>query len=139
MSQIVVDSSTLILLAKCSLLQTFCSLFDVVVPEAVYAEVASENLLKDYPDAALNAELRKKGAIDIQRLENGDRFILPLSLHEGEGDALLLALKLGTLFATDDGKAIKAARFLKVPFIVTPKIVVELYKLQKISSKSSAQ
>ena len=133
MSQMVVDSSTLILLAKCSLLQTFCSLFDVVVPESVYAEVASEDLLKNYPDAALIAELQKKGAINIKRLENDDRLILPLSLHEGEGDALLLALKLGKLFATDDGKAIKAARFLKIPFIVTPKIVAELYKLQKIS------
>jgi hypothetical protein len=45
-----------------------------------------------------------------------------------------LAIKLGrSLFATDDGKAIRAARFFNVPFIVTPKIVVELFRLQKIS------
>jgi len=37
------------------------------------------------------------------------------------------------LFVTDDGKAIKAAKFFKVPFIITPKIVVELFRLQKIS------
>ena len=55
-------------------------------------------------------------------------------LHKGEEEALLLAVKLdGALFATDDGKAIKAARFFNVPFIVTPKIVVELFRLQKIS------
>jgi hypothetical protein len=40
MSQMVVDSSTLILLAKSSVLQTVCDLFDVVVPKAVNIEVA---------------------------------------------------------------------------------------------------
>jgi hypothetical protein len=49
-----------------------------------------------------------------------------------------LAKKLeGSLLATDDGKAIKAARFFNVPFIITPKIVVELFRLQKISFKKA--
>ena len=53
-------------------------------------------------------------------------------------NALLLAVKLGRLlFATDDGKAIKAARFFNVPFIITPKIVVELFRLQEISFKKA--
>jgi predicted DNA-binding protein len=53
---------------------------------------------------------------------------------------LLLAIKLGkSLFATDDGKAIKAARFFKVPFIVSSKIVVELFRLQKISFKKARE
>jgi hypothetical protein len=30
---------------------------------------------------------------------------------------------------------IRAARFLRVPFIITPKLVVELFRLQKISFK----
>ncbi len=61
-----------------------------------------------------------------------------VSLHKGEEEALLLAIKPGgSLLATDDGKAIKAARFFNVPFIVTPKIVVELFRLQKISFKKS--
>jgi hypothetical protein len=49
-----------------------------------------------------------------------------------------LAIKLGrSMFATDDGKAIKASKFFKVPFIITPKIVVELFRLQKISFKKA--
>ena len=53
---------------------------------------------------------------------------------------MLLAIKLKrALLATDDGKAIKAARFLKVPFIITPKIVVELFRLQKISFKKARE
>lgn len=33
---------------------------------------------------------------------------------------------------TDDGKAIKACRYLKVPFIISPKVVTDLYRLGKI-------
>ena len=40
-----------------------------------------------------------------------------------------------SVFATDDGKAIKAARFLKIPFVISPKIVTELFKLERITFK----
>ena len=137
MAQIVADSSTLILLAKCSLLEIVCDLFDIIVPKAVSIEVASEDLVKNFPDAALISELTSKGSIKVQTL-GSNRLSSPLSLHRGEEEALLLAIRLnGSLFATDDGKAIKAARFLNVPFIVTPKIVVELFRLQKISFKKA--
>ena len=50
----------------------------------------------------------------------------------------MLAMKLGKpLLATDGGKAIKAARFLKISFIITSKIVVELLRLEKISFKKA--
>jgi predicted nucleic acid-binding protein len=140
MARMVVDSSSLILLAKCGLLQIVCDLFDVVVPKAVNIEVASEDLVKNYPDAALISDLTSKGAIKVQSPDSSDRLRLPLSLHKGEEDALLLAVKLGrSLFATDDGKAIKAAKFFKVPFIISPKIVVELFRLQKISFKKARE
>ena len=139
MAQIVADSSSLILLAKCSLLKILCDLFDVIVPKAVSIEVASEDLVKTYPDAALILKLISKGAIKVQSPGNG-RFPSPLSLHKGEEEALLLAINHnGSLLATDDGKAIKVARFFNVPFIVTPKIVVELFRLQKISFKKARE
>ena len=133
----VADSSALILLAKCSLLEIVCKLFEVVVPKTVTIEVASEDLIRNYPDAALISDLVSKGAIKVKRPGSAE-FTMPILLHQGEKDALLLAIKLKrALLATDDGKAIKAARFLKVPFIITPKIVVELFRLQKISFKKA--
>jgi predicted nucleic acid-binding protein len=139
LSRTVADSSALILLAKCNLLEIFCDLFEIIVPKAVSIEVASDNLVKIYPDALLISELISKGAIKVQSPEN-ERSPWPISLHKGEKEALLLAIKLGkTLFAADDGKAIKAARFFNVPFIVTPKIVVELFRLQKISFKTARE
>jgi len=139
MALMVADSSTLILLAKCSLLEIVCDLFEVVVPKAVIVEVASEDLVKNYPDAALISKLTSKGAIKVQSPDSS-KLPLPISLHKGEEEALLLAKKLGrSMFATDDGKAIKAARFFNVPFIITPKIVVELFRLQKISFKKARE
>jgi len=137
MPKMIADSSSLILLAKCSLLEIICGLFDVIVPTAAAAEVASDDLVGKYPDAALISNLITAGAIAIQDPGSAD---LPLSitLHQGEKEALMLAIKLGKpLLATDDGKAIKAARFLRIPFIITPKIVVELLKLKKISFKKA--
>jgi predicted nucleic acid-binding protein len=137
MTQIVADSSALILLAKCSLLKIVCDLYDVIVPNAVGLEVASEDLVKKYPDAALISELISKGTIRFQN-SSANLPSPPLSLHKGEKDALQLAIEMeGSLLATDDGKAVKAARFFNIPFIITPKIVVELFRLQKISFKKA--
>ena len=137
MARMVADSSALILLAKCSLLEIVCDLFEVIVPTAVTIEVASGDLVRTYPDAALISNLTSKGAIRVQSPGSAG-LPLPISLHQGKKDALLLAIKLGrSLLATDDGKAIKAARFLKVPFIITPKIVVELFRLGKVSFKKA--
>ena len=137
MIRMVADSSALILLAKCGLLEIACQLFDVIVPDTVIIEVASEKLVKNYPDAALISGLASNGTIKVQS-PGSDRPPIHVSLHRGEEDALFLAIKLGrSLLATDDGKAIKAARFFNVPFIVTPKIVVELFRLQKISLKKA--
>ncbi len=139
MPLMVADSSALILLAKCGLLEIVCNIFGVVVPAAVNIEVASEKMVKNYPDAALISVLTSKGAIKIQSPGRA-RLSTPISLHKGEKEALLLAIKLGgALLATDDGKAIKAARFFNVPFIVTPKIVVELFRLKKISFKKARE
>jgi predicted nucleic acid-binding protein len=132
MLQIVADSSSLILLAKCSMITDFCDHFEVIVPFSVIAEVASEELIRRYPDASLISELVMKGALRV-RSPDVD-FALPLTLHRGEQDALRIASSLANcLLANDDGKAIKAARFLKIPFVITPKIVIELYKSERIS------
>jgi predicted nucleic acid-binding protein len=135
----IADSSALILLAKCSLLEIVCNLFDVIVPKSVTTEVASEDLVRSYPDAALISDLISRRAITVQSPGRAT-FPSPILLHKGEEDALLLARKLrGSIIATDDRKAIKAARFMKIPFIITPKVVVELFRLQKISFKKTRE
>jgi len=133
MVRLVADSSALILLAKSGLLEIVCEVYEVMAPSAVGAEVANEALIRRHPDAALISELIKKGALKIETVGTPESS-LPVSLHRGEKDALCLAKERpGSRFATDDGKAIKAARFLRVPFIITPRIVVELFRLERLS------
>jgi len=139
MNRFVADSSALILLLKCRLLEIVCTLFEVVVPSSVVNETASEDLARDYPDAALIRDVISRGVIKIEDPDTAE-FKLPISLHRGEEDALLLALKSrGSVLATDDGKAIKAARFLKIPFTIAPRIVVDLFRLEKISLEKARQ
>jgi len=135
MARLVADSSALILLARCNLLEIACETFEVSAPSAVVSEVASATMVKKHPDAALISDLISRGSITVQD-PGATKTHLSISLHQGEEQALLLASKMeGSIFATDDGKAIKAARFLRIPFIITPKLVVELFRLQKISFK----
>jgi predicted nucleic acid-binding protein len=69
-----------------------------------------------------------------------DTTSIPVSLHRGEKEALRLSIQLGRcLLATDNGKAIKAARFLGVPFVITPKIVVELHRLKRVPLKKARE
>ena len=137
MIKIVTDSSALILLSKCNLIEKLCNSYDVFSPSSVISEVASDEIIEIYPDAARIAELVSKQKIKIQDPMEA-KHKLPLTLHQGEKDALFLALNLHkAIFATDDKKAIKAAKFVNLPFIITPKIVVDLFKHNKISYKEA--
>jgi len=50
---------------------------------------------------------------------------------------LLLKQTANSILATDDGKAIKACRYLNFPFIISPKIAIELYRLCMIDFTKS--
>jgi predicted nucleic acid-binding protein len=133
MAKIVTDSSALILLSKCGLIKKLCHSLDVLSPSSVISEVASDETVEIYPDAAIVAELVSNNKIQIQD-PVASKLKLPVTLHQGEKDALFLALNLKrAIFATDDKKAIKAAKFFNLPFVITPKIVVDLFKLKIIS------
>ena len=63
-----------------------------------------------------------------------------MTLGQGETDALFLDRELkNSIFATDDGKAIKASKFFMISFIVAPRIVGELFRLEKISYQFAKQ
>ncbi len=132
MSTIVADSSSLILLAKCTLLETLSGLFPILVPQGVMNEVIGPKLLKKYPDARIIYQLVSQGKIQVAIVEPVS-LDLEIAIHKGELETIVLAKKsTGSIIATDDGKAIKACRFLDIPFIITPKIVLELFRLDKI-------
>lgn len=142
MKIIVADSCSLVLLAKCNLLGTLSGFFSVVIPNAVYREVVNKDTIERFPDARVISDLINEKKIEVAQSKIApQRF--PVALDKGEAEALLLAKQTpNAILATDDGKAIKACRYLNLPFIISPRIALELYRLDGINfdkTKSSIE
>jgi predicted nucleic acid-binding protein len=61
-----------------------------------------------------------------------------LKVHQGEKEALALSLEYSeSILLTDDGNAVKIARYLKKLFVISPLIVLDLYQLGKISYETA--
>ncbi len=130
---LVMDASSLILLGKCGLIEVLSKEFRVIIPRKVFDEVADEEIVKQYPDANVIAELVHGGKIEVTSIEKRS-VKFPITLDEGETETILLARQMeNAILVTDDGKAIKACRYLKIPFIISPKVVTDLYRTGKIS------
>lgn len=138
MEKLILDSSSLILLTKCDVITEVSKLFELILPAAVFHETASENLLDRFPDAAVIASMVDDGILKVSPpVEDG--LPMPFAVHRGEKEALLLSLHGNrSMLATDDGRAIRAARFLRIPFIISPRMVLRL-AAQKLISYSKAR
>lgn len=84
------------------------------------------------PDSAGILSLCEKGR--IKRATAPPALSLPFQLGRGESDAIALAVKLkADALLTDDGKAIKACRFLSISYTTSPQVVIDLVRLKKLS------
>jgi len=137
---IVFNSSTLILLAKVELLDTFLGAGDekVVIPKEVERECCEE---KRTPDALLiQAAIREK-RIAVQPLQARRlcaKILADFPLGKGEAEALALAVsRKARLFATDDKKAIQAAKLLRIPFTTAVGSLVRMSEKGLLAKKEA--
>ncbi len=127
---IVFNSSTLILLAKVELLDTFLAEIkdNVVIPKQVQTECCEE---KQSVDALLIRQAIQEKKLFVQPLKDRrlyGKILVDFPLGKGEAEALALAAsQKAWLFATDDKKAIQASKLLKVPFTTALDILVRMY------------
>jgi len=127
---IVSNASTLILLAKVELLETFLAALDerVAIPKEVERECCEE---KRTPDALLIRKAIADGKIAVRTIKATKlygRLLADFPLGKGEAEALALALsRKARLFVTDDKKAIQASKLLKIPFATAVGILVRVY------------
>jgi len=127
MKIIVSDASSLILLSKASVLEKACARYEVFIPSSVEKEVTSSSLRTKYADAVQIHDLIRRDVLRVRRLTSR-RTKIPLGLGIGEADAIRLFQQLpAQLLLTDDGKAVKVCRMMRIPFTISPKIVVDLY------------
>lgn len=126
---IVFDASTLILLIKSDLMDLFISNYtgDVLIPEEVRAEVSAI----EKEDAAVFKQLienKKIKVLKVKRKDLPDKLMEDFNLDKGEAGALGLTLQeKADAVATDDKKAMKACRFLKLDFITSISILVRAF------------
>ena len=132
MKLLVADSSSLILLTKTGVLQTLLEVATVIVPEAVFNEVCAPGHVHKHVDAGVVLELVEHGRLETKAVVTARP--LPVSLGLGERDAIQLFFQEDAdAVLTDDGRAIKACKLLAVPYIPTPRLVVDLCRSHRLS------
>ena len=147
-AMILLDASTLILLAKIEMLDIF--LADVGRKVAIPVKVKEEVLTGSSPDGHVVAKLVQDRRIDVLKAKDRKlvrRLMEDFNIDEGEAEMLALAIQEKTLLvATDDKNAIKACKIMKLDFTTAIAILVRacekglihtdeaFFKLQKLQS-----
>lgn len=145
---IVFDASTVILLAKIDMLDTFISSFKgkVMVPAMVRDEICIEGS----EETPLIVKLFETGKINVLKVRDNaavKKLTADFNIDKGEAEALTLALhEKADIIATDDRNAIRACKILKKDFTTAISILIRAFekkligrdeamaRLQKLSS-----
>ncbi len=125
-NMIVSDASTLILLARVSVLRRFLTAFGkIIVPE----EVAKEMTVAHSLDARmLEREIQEK-SISVEKIRSStDEITGQFRLDKGEAEAYVLYNELhARVMLTDDGELIKLCKLFEIPFVNALAIVVRMF------------
>jgi predicted nucleic acid-binding protein len=124
---IVLDASTLILLAKIDLLRNVAECYDLTIPDKVRDEALATTTL----DAMAIKYLLENTLIRVMSVQNRshlDKLIADFRIHAGEAEALCLALELSDPVAVDDGPAIKACKIMGLQFITAIHFVINCFQ-----------
>lgn len=134
---VILDASTLILLAKSDLLVLLVEKTRIVIPPEVQREAVAR---KDLYDARMIEELLRRGNIQVanfSRPVQRKQIQVDFGLEAGEAAALLLAKEKDEPLGTDDGPAIKAAKIMGVPFFTAVHVLLELYEKRRINQQAA--
>ena len=134
---VILDASTLILLAKSDLLALLVEKTRIVIPPEVQREAVAR---KDLYDARMIEELLRRGNIQVanfSRPVQRKQIQVAFGLEAGEAAALLLAKEKDEPLGTDDGPAIKAAKIMGVPFFTAVHVLLELYEKRRINQQAA--
>jgi len=132
---VVLDASTLILLAKSDLLPLLAESTQINIPEEVQQEALAR---KGSYDALMIEEMVRSGRIRVSKLGRADRrkrVQADFGIETGEAAALVLAKESDQPLGTDDGPAIKAAKIMGVSFFTAIHVLLELYEKGRIDEK----
>lgn len=136
--EVIIDSSSLILLTKTSLLGFLLKLkMNPVISRTVYQEVVVEGIRGGYEDATFLEELVIKKKILVKKVFRSyfDNINQEFSLHRGECESIALTLQRKDIpIFCDDKKAINICKILGLRFLTSINFLEQLY-LEKLINK----
>ena len=127
---IVLDASTIILLGKINLLETFVLTFSgrVLISEKVRDEIS----IKETEENPLIGKLIKDKKIRVSKVKNGKlikKLMDDFNIEIGEAEAIVLALQeKASMVATGDRNAIRACKILKIDFTTAIAILIRAFE-----------
>ena len=134
---VILDASTLILLAKSDLLALLAEKTRIVIPPEVQREALAR---KNLYDARMIEEMLRRRKIQVAKYHHPLRrkqIQVDFGLEVGEAAALLLAKEKDEPLGTDDGPAIKAAKIMGIPFFTAVHVLLELYEKRRVNQEEA--
>lgn len=138
--KIVIDSCSMILLAKASIFELLLESYDILVTNEVYNEVI-KGKEKMFKDALLIERLKKEKKIIIVNtdIKLKKKIMQDFNMGEGESSVVALGLKRNNIIATDNRQGRKAAEINNLPLIGSIEVVVSLFKKKKINYEKALE
>ncbi len=132
---IVFDASTMILLAKITLLRKLTNTVTMIICD----EVRDESVRKKTVDAKIIEQLITENNIIVDDSLRGSEGVLvkDFNVDSGEAVSVLLARKLKTVLATDDKAAMKACKVLGLEFTTAINFLVIAKRLNVINKQEA--
>ena len=130
---IVFDSSTLILLAKITLLREVANRSRCIITNVVEDECTR----KETFDSKIIRELIEENLIEIECIKPKElaKIRKDFNIEEGEASSLALAMKEKAILAADDKPTMKACTILNIDFSTAIHFIVRAYKRRLIDKK----
>ncbi|MEK6983961.1 MAG: hypothetical protein AABX33_05285 [Nanoarchaeota archaeon] len=135
--KIAIDSCSVILLAKATVLEAVASNYDLLISDNVYKEIL-QGKDKKFIDALVTEKLVKDGKLKISKVKEAKiikKLIRDFSL--GIGEAETLAFVLGSqceAISTDNKQGRKVAKIYNLNLIGSIDLIISLFKLKIIDN-----
>jgi len=135
----VIDSSTLILLAKAGLLDKVIdhAKTKMTIPQKVLDEATRKEGLAD---AQLIKRRVSDQTIDLRPVKDRQlyaKIVKDFNMGLGEAEALTLCLEHQGTLISDDKKAMNACKVFQVPFATAANLLVELHRTKHLSREET--
>ncbi len=136
---IVIDSSTLILLAKADLLDKIINSLKqkLTIPSRVYAETTIKKELFDAQLINERVQHKKIRQMKISDVQLYVKLINDFNIGKGEAEAITLCLEHRGTLVCDDKKAINVCRIFNIKFTTAPNLLIALRKKDMLSKEEA--